>query len=124
MAHKIIWKGERKPIEEDNKVTMKIDCQEFEVNLPLYLEEVNHSPTGFEWGYLGSGPAQLAYAILRTFFEHVGDLTPESSEREAHKYYQDFKYDIVCHKFGRSTEWEIGSDEVDMWLGGKFEGWA
>ena len=25
---------------------------------------VNHSPTGFEWNYYGSGPAQLALAIL------------------------------------------------------------
>jgi hypothetical protein len=24
----------------------------------------NHSPDGFEWGYAGSGPAQLALAIL------------------------------------------------------------
>jgi hypothetical protein len=24
----------------------------------------NHSPTGFEWGYGGSGPAQLALALL------------------------------------------------------------
>jgi hypothetical protein len=24
----------------------------------------NHSPTGFSWGYEGSGPAQLALAIL------------------------------------------------------------
>ena len=24
----------------------------------------NHSPTGFAWGYGGSGPAQLALAIL------------------------------------------------------------
>lgn len=23
----------------------------------------NHSPTGFEWGYLGSGPSQLSLAI-------------------------------------------------------------
>jgi hypothetical protein len=28
------------------------------------LDLVNHSPNGFEWGYLGSGPAQLALAIL------------------------------------------------------------
>lgn len=25
-----------------------------------------HSPTGFEWGYGGSGPSDLAYNILRT----------------------------------------------------------
>ena len=28
------------------------------------LEIVNHSPDGFNWGYGGSGPAQLALAIL------------------------------------------------------------
>ncbi len=28
---------------------------------------VRHSPTGFEWGYLGSGPADLAYAILADY---------------------------------------------------------
>ena len=28
------------------------------------LDLYNHSPTGFEWGYGGSGPAQLALALL------------------------------------------------------------
>ena len=32
--------------------------------LDLRLDLFNHSPTGFEWGYGGSGPAQLALAIL------------------------------------------------------------
>jgi hypothetical protein len=32
--------------------------------LPLRLDLYNHSPDGFEWGYGGSGPAQLALAIL------------------------------------------------------------
>jgi len=32
--------------------------------LPLRLDLANHSPTGFAWGYGGSGPAQLALAIL------------------------------------------------------------
>jgi hypothetical protein len=32
--------------------------------LPLRLDLRNASPTGFEWGYGGSGPAQLALAIL------------------------------------------------------------
>jgi hypothetical protein len=31
--------------------------------LPLCLEIINHSPDGFEWGYGGSGPAQLALAL-------------------------------------------------------------
>ena len=34
------------------------------------LDLWNHSPTGFEWGYCGSGPAQLALAILA---DHCGN---------------------------------------------------
>lgn len=32
--------------------------------LDLALHLWNHSPDGFEWGYNGSGPAQLALALL------------------------------------------------------------
>jgi hypothetical protein len=32
--------------------------------LALRLDLVDHSPTGFEWRFRGSGPAQLALAIL------------------------------------------------------------
>lgn len=35
---------------------------------PEYSQKVrNHSPDGFDWGYSGSGPAQLALAILLQF---------------------------------------------------------
>jgi hypothetical protein len=36
--------------------------------LPLRCDIVNHSPAGFAWGYSGSGPAQLAVAILADYF--------------------------------------------------------
>lgn len=45
----------------------------------------NHSPDGFAWGYAGSGPAQLALAIL-------GDLYPREI---AERYYQQFKFDVI-----------------------------
>lgn len=32
--------------------------------LPLRTDVANHSPTGHEWGYGGSGPAQLALDLL------------------------------------------------------------
>jgi hypothetical protein len=32
--------------------------------LPLRTDIRNHSPAGFEWGYQGSGPAQLALALV------------------------------------------------------------
>jgi hypothetical protein len=40
--------------------------------LPSALRVVRHSPTGFEWGYDGSGPAQLAIAILIDAFPDKG----------------------------------------------------
>lgn len=33
------------------------------IPLPLRLDLCSHSPTGFNWGYRGSGPAQLALAL-------------------------------------------------------------
>jgi hypothetical protein len=32
------------------------------------LKYANHSPTGFEWGYAGSGPTQLAFEICRQLY--------------------------------------------------------
>ena len=47
---------------------------------------VNHSPDGFSWGYVGSGPSQLSLAILLEFMP--SDL--------ALKYYQRFKWNVVA----------------------------
>ena len=47
----------------------------------------NHSPDGFAWGYGGSGPAQLALAIL---------LEITKDKQFTLKNYQDFKWDIIC----------------------------
>jgi len=47
---------------------------------------INHSPDGFAWGYGGSGPAQLALAIL------LSRLT----ESEAVEMYQEFKWQVVA----------------------------
>lgn len=54
------------------------------VNVPHRL--VRHSPTGFEWGYGGSGPSDLALNILLMFVD----------EATANRLYQDFKWDFVA----------------------------
>lgn len=46
----------------------------------------NHSPNGFNWGYAGSGPAQLALAIL---------LTRTDKETALH-IYQGFKSSVIA----------------------------
>ena len=65
----------------------------------------NHSPTGVEWGYGGSGPAQLALAILA---EHLGD------NRAALKVYQDFKW--ACIAQIRGANWSLSGEEIDNCL--------
>ena len=48
----------------DGCVVIVVDDSGRRRKLPLKLNLANHSPTGFEWGYAGSGPAQLALALL------------------------------------------------------------
>jgi hypothetical protein len=121
MKNKMVWKGFRRPLQDENLVIYKFEDDEFWANLPLFLKEVNHSPTGFEWGYNGSGPAQLAYAILRTYF--LGQkYTPAASKRLAQKYYQNFK-NLFISSF-KGDEWEISSEDItSVFLGGERVGW-
>lgn len=57
-------------------------------------EIMNHSPDGFSWGYHGSGPAQLALAIV---LELTGK--PEG--------YQEFKCRIISRIRGDFFEIEF-----------------
>lgn len=49
---------------------------------------VLHSPSGFEWGYHGSGPADLAANIL---YAETGD------EALAKRLHQQFKEDVIAN---------------------------
>lgn len=57
-----VYKGERN--NEGVFVWVEDDKDGFLYYLPCYLNVRNHSPDGFNWGYGGSGPSQLALAIL------------------------------------------------------------
>jgi hypothetical protein len=65
----------------------------------------NHSPTGFEWGYCGSGPAQLALAILA---DHCSD------DELALNFYQRFKWAVIVELPYRS--WTLTSEQIDAVL--------
>lgn len=65
----------------------------------------NHSPDGFSWGYSGSGPAQLALAIL----------LKETDRETAERLYQIFKDEcIAC--LSRTLPWTMKSGEVQVWI--------
>ena len=51
------------------------------------LDLRSHSPAEFEWGYGGSGPAQLALALLA---DHLGN------DQEAVAYHQHFKFAVIA----------------------------
>jgi len=64
----------------------------------------NHSPDGFEWGYCGSGPAQLALALL---LDALGD------EKLAVCYHQAFK---ECFVAGWKSIWDIRAGQIKRWV--------
>jgi hypothetical protein len=64
-----------------------------------------HSPAGFNWGYGGSGPSELARAILWDFL----------GERPHPALYQDFKAGFVA-RFPQAEGWQLTSDAILTWL--------
>jgi hypothetical protein len=71
---------------------------------------MKHSPTGFAWGYAGSGPSQLALAIM------VHEFGEDLSKHPVH--YQEFKFDVIA---GLEGEFELSSIDIKQWLENKRE---
>lgn len=63
---------------------------------------VRHSPTGFEWGYGGSGPADLALSILTNAF----------GKAIAEKYYQKFKVIVAS----LDDNWSLDIEDIKDFL--------
>ena len=70
----------------------------------------NHSPDGFNWGYGGSGPAQLALGILLDFYGSGLELT----------YYQDFKWKVIAC-LPQNGSWIITGAEIESHMGDIFK---
>lgn len=75
-----------------------------ETTTPL-RHRVRHSPDGFQWGYGGSGPADLARSIL---WDHLGNEPSPSL-------YQDFKWDVIA-ALPIGENFTITSKQVQDWL--------
>ena len=93
-----------KKVEYDRIVKIEQNGSVAPLPLEPSLEIADHSPDGFNWGYNGSGAAQLALGIL---YEVTGDAAL------ARSYYQMFKWDHVS-RWGE--RWEIAEREVREWL--------
>jgi len=73
--------------------------------LRLRLDLTNHSPTGFEWGYGGSGPAQSALAILADYLH---------DDVRAIDLHQKFKRDVIAML--PHGDWSITEKFLETWL--------
>ena len=75
-----------------------------------------HSPSGFAWGYEGSGPADLAMSLL------CDVLGERPSQRQliygrfkAYRHHQDFKREVVAG-WELGSHFEIDSEAIAAWL--------
>lgn len=66
------------------------------------LDVRNHSPTGFSWGYAGSGPSQLALAILCAVYD----------EDFAKLHYMRFKAHVIT-RLPRREDWVMTGAQVE-----------
>lgn len=81
------------------------------------LDLRNHSPDGLEWGYAGSGPAQLALAILADHLRTTTDVlavprAPDHADRLAERWHQDFKRTAIAPLEGDT--WTMTAEDVEL----------
>jgi hypothetical protein len=69
------------------------------------LDLMNHSPSGFAWGYGGSGPAQLALAMLA---DALGD------DARALALHQAFKSEVVAG-LAKDRPWDMYAFQLVGW---------
>lgn len=102
-----------------------------EKRLDPRLDLVNHSPTGFNWGYGGAGPAQLALALLADYLAtrpdeiiriaekfDDGDVDPRRfslADRLAARLHQDFKWEVTA-RLPDDADWTLTDDQISRVL--------
>lgn len=72
---------------------------------------LKHSPDGFEWGYAGSGPADLALSILHDYCSRT-----DRPFAVADTLYQQFKQDFIVPVSG---DLSITGEQIESWLNTK-----
>lgn len=93
---------------------------------PYHLRHlIVHSPTGIGWGYGGSGPADLALAILADYLGEAAAIPPHDDydpavarhiERtRAWALHQHFKWDIVA-RLEQERGFTLEGRLIESWL--------
>ena len=103
-----------RPDDSVEYVGFRVDGQAVVLNLSKHrrlspersLDVVNHSPTGFEWGYTGSGPAQLACGLLLDYYDDA---------QIAQEHYIAFRNHVISQLEcdGPAACWHLTGEEID-----------
>ncbi|GGM73877.1 hypothetical protein GCM10009017_24760 [Halarchaeum rubridurum] len=69
------------------------------------LQIARHSPSGFAVGYRGSGPAQLALAVLLDYTDNAA---------LAREHYQTFKDEVISQlEYGADGTWTLTDADIE-----------
>jgi hypothetical protein len=99
-AKQTVYQGSRDPTAPvGDEVEVTVDGEPLDYRYDL----LSASPSGFEWGYGGSGPAQLAIAILAHAYDD--EFACES--------YQEFKREVVSEL--SEDGWTLTKQDLDVW---------
>lgn len=89
-------------------------CVYAPLGVPLLLDPAvaprNHSSADYAWGYMGTGPAVLAFALLLNSARMLG-----LSDAAAERHYWRFMRDIVS-QWPTGAPWAISAGDVARWL--------
>ena len=99
-SEQTVYRGRRDPtapVGEEVEVT--VDGEPLDRRYDL----LSASPSGFEYGYGGSGPAQLAIAMLSHAFD----------DEFAERHYQRFKREVVAEL--PESGWKLTKQDLDEW---------
>jgi hypothetical protein len=109
-----LYIGERLAAAAGGGLAVTVRTGETEEALKHY---VLHSPDGFEVGYSGSGPSDLARCILIDYFGGEAAGGEDEADRlvAVSRRYQVFRDDVIAG-LSREKSWQITGDQIAAWL--------
>lgn len=126
MTHKFIYSGERNGARSVVGVYVQAEDGTHEKLDPRF-DLCEHSPSGFEWGYSGHGPLQLALAIMAHYArsqlreeEAVDESALKRADDWALLLYERFKESDVFATLSNRGDFTLTSEDIKVAI----EAWA